>query len=427
MLSDPARGLVHRGDESRLRLSVYPAVVAGQEAARLTRWFDVVVRWRTAGDLRHGVGVAVVSFAAGAVMLSAGVYTDTGVTVPTWWRFVPLTLVCAGLALRRVAPLTGLALGTAGMAVEVVIGLALVTVCVYTDNLYSATVRGPRRSGGVLLVATVTVSVAVTALVFALTDLRTALSTGSLLAVITVSPVATGIVVMQHREQAELERDRADTIARLAEVDRRAVLAEERTRMARELHDTIANHFSAIAMQSSAVLSRPDMPPETVLPVVTSIRAESVAGLAEMRRTIEFLRANESGDDGVQPRLADVPGVVERMRAAGLAVTTTVEGTERTLPTAVDFAGYRIVQEALTNALKYGRDAVVTIRYLPRELELTVTNALLEGPAALPGSGSGLPGMRERAIILGGECRAGRHGDGWRVHAVLPTPEEDGS
>jgi len=115
---------------------------------------------------------------------------------------------------------------------------------------------------------------------------------------------------------------------------------------------------------------------------------------------------------------------VERAREAGLDVRMRVEGEVRELPASVDLAGYRIVQESLTNALKHGGKAAdVVIGYLPELVTLTVDNPMGEAGRELPGAGAGIIGMRERTNLVGGIFEAGPHNDGWRVRAELPTLE----
>ena len=383
-------------------------------------WFYKTVSVRTWGVLRRNIAVAIGCFFAGAVMLVAGVHSNTGIEVALWQRLMTLALSCAALALRSRAPMAGLIIGTVAFAVELVLGLSVAVLAIYTDNIYSATVRGPRRAPRYLLIGYSVVCVAMGIASGWWSDIPTGIAIAAILAVVLLSPVATGIVVNDHRDRAALERDRAAKIAELAEVDRRAALAEERNRMARELHDTIANHFSAIAMQSSAVLSRTDMAPDAVRGVMASIRENSLAGLADMRHTIMVLRANDGTDDSVQHGIGDLGDLVDRMRAAGLTVALSINGEPHRIPVSVEFAGYRIVQEALTNALKHGRDAEVAVTYRTDRLDLTVTNRLSRHSTGVPGSGSGLDSMRERTSILGGVFFAGADGDRWRVTAELP-------
>ncbi|MFD0889565.1 sensor histidine kinase, partial [Streptosporangium algeriense] len=226
----------------------------------------------------------------------------------------------------------------------------------------------------------------------------------------------------------------AEQVARLAELDRREAVEAERARMARELHDMIANHFSAIAIQSTAVLSRKDLDMATVRGVLESVRENSVQGMAEMRSMIGLLRQTGEGEraEATRRRVAEVDELAARAREAGLDVRLRVEGEPRELPAAVDLAGYRIIQESLTNALKHGGEQVdLVVEYGAGTITLITDNPVgvgrrpfrRSGSADLPSAGAGIVGMRERASLVGGSFEAGPYEEGWRVHAELPTRE----
>ncbi len=163
-------------------------------------------------------------------------------------------------------------------------------------------------------------------------------------------------------------RLRAEQTALLAEMDRVQAVTAERARMARELHDMVANHLSAIAIHSTAALSLDD--PDTSRESLGVIRENSVAGLAEMRRLIGILR---DGDDepAATPTLEGLPALVEGARANGLDVT--LDAGHVQVPAPVELAAYRIVQESLTNALKHASPGRVTVTLTQRGGDLTVT------------------------------------------------------
>jgi signal transduction histidine kinase len=259
---------------------------------------------------------------------------------------------------------------------------------------------------------------------------------GVLVALIGVLPVVTGISVRQYRDQAAAERSRAEQTARLAELDQRQAVAAERTRMARELHDVIANHLSAVAIHATAALSVASLDREQVNQALRVIRENSVQGLAEMRQMIGLLRepaepdsTDPAGDGPIRFRLVEVDRLVEKARGTGLALRLETLGQVRPLPVSVDLAAYRIVQESLTNAVKHGAGrATLTIDYRPDLVRVVVENPLPHDPAAgtqsLLGARVGLIGMRERAVLLRGRFEAGPFDGQWRVHAELPTVEE---
>ncbi len=223
-----------------------------------------------------------------------------------------------------------------------------------------------------------------------------------------------------HRTAADAARLAAAQTARLAEMDRIQAVVAERARMARELHDMVANHLSAVAIHSTAALSIDD--PETSRNALKVIRENSVEGLAEMRRLIGLLR--EGGEDGAPaaaPTLASLDALVEQANVNGAAggLVCVLEDARPAeagpLPTPVELAAYRIVQESLTNALKHAAPGPVTVRLgLADEVltvEVTSVSGSRPGPTA-PGSGAGLVGIRERVALLGRDVRGGGRTDG---------------
>ncbi|GAA2376556.1 histidine kinase [Nonomuraea africana] len=377
--------------------------------------------------MRRDILGAVGAFAVGVVLLVGGAYYHRS-GVPAWFPGVPLAITCAGVAVRRSAPLMSLALGVVALSLDVAYsGPSLPTALVFTDNLYAAALYGPARLSRWLLGITTAAAVIIGAVIGVIDRNWWALAVfGVQAALVLVVPVTTAMVLRQQRDQAIAERARAEQVAHLAELDRSAAIVAERTRMARELHDMIANHFSAIAIQSTAVLSRKDLDAAAVQQIMASIRENSVQGMAEMRTMIGLLRQEGEDGDATRPRLADAGGLVERARQAGMEMVMTIEGTPYDVPVSVDLAGYRIVQEALTNAMKHGDDrAELTITYAPGQVSVVVDNPLNGAGTQLPGAGAGLVGMRERATLVGGAFEAGPYEEkGWRVRATLPTGNE---
>ncbi|GAA4258389.1 sensor histidine kinase [Dactylosporangium darangshiense] len=343
--------------------------------------------------------------AAGALMFVTGQYQAR---VHPLWLFVPLVVCCGALLLRRTAPLASVIVGTAAVACDVVIGPSLATPLVYTQVLYDACVHGRAALARALLVVSVVGSV-VTGVAFLVVvrDVR-ALGLGVLLALVTVVPVLTGTHVRHHRDRAAAARREADQVARLAAADRANAVAAERAAMARELHDVIANHLSAVAIHATAALSA-DLGADGTRQALTVIRENSVQGLAEMRRMVGFLRDPAAGPDTVPD---NAPGGLSALDAlatrAGLPVDLDVRGDVGGVPVSVDLAAYRIVQESLTNALKHGDGGPVSVR-------VARTGDVVDVRVS-----SGLIGMRERAELLGGELSAGAEGDRWVVSARLP-------
>ena len=200
-------------------------------------------------------------------------------------------------------------------------------------------------------------------------------------------------------------------------------------RIARELHDVLAHNISLINVQAGVALHLMDEQPDQARSALAAIKAASTDALGELRSVLEILRrGDERAPRSPTPGLAGLDGLVERSRAAGIDVRTKVDGTPRQLPTGVDRAAFRIVQEALTNVVRHARatTATVHITYAPDDIEIAVEDDG-RGPVAADPTrgGSGLAGMRERAAALGGRLDAGpRPGGGFVVNASLPLDEK---
>ncbi|MER7190008.1 sensor histidine kinase [Streptomyces flaveolus] len=347
-----------------------------------------------------------------------------------WPLLVPLAVTAGCELLRRAAPRTGLLIGTAALVADTLTQGSLVTVIMYTDLMYAAVLYGPPASARRIPRITGLLTVAGTIVPFALWRVPEALLIGVAVGIVSFAPASTGLIVRNHREAADAARLRAEQTALLAEMDRVQAVTAERSRMARELHDMVANHLSAIAIHSTAALSLDD--PATTRQALGVIRENSVEGLAEMRRLIGILR-DTGGDTGpaAAPTLDGLGALVDGARANGLDVTLEA-ATGDGVPAPVELAAYRIVQESLTNALKHASKGPVGVAVTRdgRLLRVRVTSPYgdRDAPRA-PGSGAGLVGMRERTALLRGTFEAGPEtADGtkvWVVRATLPLTEGD--
>ncbi|GAA4232908.1 signal transduction histidine kinase [Streptosporangium album] len=237
----------------------------------------------------------------------------------------------------------------------------------------------------------------------------------------TVAIAAVMGVVLASGEFVRARRDRLAEHERVEQEEARRQASEERLTMAQELHDVLAHNISLIHVQASTALHLIDDHPEQARTALTTIKHASKDVLTEMRSVLNVLRngAPRSPTAG----LGRLDELVER---SGLPVTRRITGRIRALPPGVDRAGYRIVQEALTNATRHAPGSTVTLllEYGPRELLIQVTDSGGGPPGESLGGGNGIPGMRERATALGGALTAGHHGQGFRVEARLPIPEE---
>ncbi len=216
----------------------------------------------------------------------------------------------------------------------------------------------------------------------------------------------------------------------VTEVERsRRTVLEERTTIARELHDVVAHHMSVVAIQAEAAPYRvQDTPPELAAAFLT-IRENAVAALTELRRILGVVRSENpdafADPEAPQPTLEALPALLGNIRSAGLAVEHVTTGAVRPLPQGVELSAYRIVQEALSNVLRHapGAEARVEVSYVLGGLGLRVVNGApnrLAKPS--PGAGHGVLGMRERVAMLGGAMTAEATADGgYEVAAFLPV------
>jgi signal transduction histidine kinase len=211
-----------------------------------------------------------------------------------------------------------------------------------------------------------------------------------------------------------------------AEASARRAVADERTRIARDLHDVVAHGVSVIVVQAAAAGDVFDARPDLARAALGDIEQAGREALADLRRLVAAVRPGDEPPSGPQPGLAQVEALAAQVRSAGLDVVVHEDGEPFALPAGVDLSAYRIVQEALTNTLRHARatTADVTLRWAPGVVELDVVDdgAGAAEAAGWPGDGMGLVGMRERAAMLGGELDAGptAHG-GFRVRARLPV------
>ncbi|WP_329157572.1 histidine kinase [Streptomyces anulatus] len=233
------------------------------------------------------------------------------------------------------------------------------------------------------------------------------------------------VAVVQIRRDAEREVTVQRTVTAV-ERDRRTLL-EERTTIARELHDVVAHHMSVVAIQAEAAPYRVENPPPELEQAFVTIRENAVAALTELRRVLGVVRAEDyEAPDAPQPTLAALDGLLDNVRETGLETEKVITGAVRELPQGVELSAYRIVQEALSNSLRHapGASARVELGYVLGGLGLRVVNGPPRGLVKpSPGAGHGITGMRERVAMLNGEMTAGTTEDGgYEIAVFLPVP-----
>ncbi|WP_020574989.1 sensor histidine kinase [Actinopolymorpha alba] len=242
------------------------------------------------------------------------------------------------------------------------------------------------------------------------------------------------LVILVGAELLRIRHERLEESRRAQAAEAAGRVTEERLRIARELHDVVAHNISLINVQAGVALHLMDANPEQARTALTAIKQASKEALVELRSVLGVLRqVDEPGPRQPAPSLRVLTPLVERTRQAGLDVQVSIEGGPRAIPSSVDVAAYRIIQEALTNVLRHAgaRTAVVRVTYADRLLVVDVTDdgvgtpgvgaGSAAGSGGANGSGTGLAGMRERVTALGGRLVAGPEpGGGFRVRAELP-------
>jgi signal transduction histidine kinase len=228
----------------------------------------------------------------------------------------------------------------------------------------------------------------------------------------------------QRRAALDARDQRRAAMAREAQFEQERRATQARLSIARELHDVLAHSLSMINVQSSVALELLDDQPERAGPALSAIKDASRQAISDVHSLVTALRADTGQPTAPTLGIADLDGLVDRARATGLAVTTAVRGEPRPLPTVIDVAAARILQESLTNVVRHStaENASVTVTYDADQLIVAVDNdgrPLNSGPSS---GGSGITGMSERAKALGGDLSVRRHpGGGFSVKATLPV------
>ncbi|GEA89646.1 sensor histidine kinase [Cellulomonas cellasea] len=348
-----------------------------------------------------------------------------------WPAAPPLLLALAGtgalLARRRAPVLVTGALTVLGLASVALygglngfdVGLALALYAVATE-------RPPRDAWVEVVVPTVLLSGAT--LLWAPEHTHAVEITG--LGVVVLVGVATGVGVRNRRLHGRAIVERGHALARETEQRAQLATAEERARIAREMHDVVAHSLSVMIALADGAAAAVPRSPASAQAAIAQVSETGRAALTDMRRVLGVLR-DDDASYGPPPGGTDLAALVEGYRRAGLPVHLTVSGTALPKDTGLQLAVYRIVQEALTNALRHTRGSGHVEARVSRtdgtvEIEVTDDGGVAQpgGPPPTPGSGRGIIGMRERAAIYGGTVEAGPSGAGWRVRTALHWDEE---
>jgi signal transduction histidine kinase len=344
---------------------------------------------------------------------------------PTPVHFVVVVLISVAVAWRRALPLVAPALVAVSLAIQpqlVAPPNVYVEIFIWAVAIYSLFAHAPTWRAALLPTA-----VAVTAAVFqglADPDDPTGSMVTGLLFMAALLVIAVGVRRQRSRaDRASRERD-------AAEARGRQVAAEERARIARELHDVVAHGMSVVVLQARGGRKVVDEDPASARRAFDAIERVSSDCLDEMRRLLDILRtaADHAAPLAPQPRLDDLTELVEQARASGARVDLEVVGEPRRVSPAVELSAYRIAQEALTNALKHATGSHMRVRvgYGPDEVTVDVTDDGPGQPTHRTTPGHGLIGMRERADLYGGSLRTGAEpGGGFGVHAALPLAGSD--
>jgi len=350
-------------------------------------------------DPSHPPGDVGTAFSSGerAVAATGGLVFTLSLA---WRRRAPLVVLAVAIVTTLLANLVSALDAAATPAIALV-------VAVYSVGAHTA---GLRASIGALGVAGVIGAIAAQQL--SLTDVI-------FIAMIVGGAWLAGRAMRYRRERERvLEREKADA---------EAAIVEERARIARELHDVVAHAISVIVLQARGGRKLLEEEPEEARRALDAIERTASQALAEMRRLLGLLReSDEQLALAPQPTLSRLDDLIAQVRDAGLRVEVAIEGTPRELPPGVDLSAYRIVQEALTNALKHAGPATarVTVHYGDGELDLEVSDDGVGGGNG-GGTGQGLAGIRERVAVFGGDVEAGsRTEGGYTVRARLPYASE---
>lgn len=386
---------------------------------RLTAWERAHAIWVDSALVGGWILLAVVTGAG-----SGGLIWTVLPAVPlAVRRRLPVVSVIAVYAVVLVHLLTGLSSPFTPSPGDVLVLAALASVTLHGPRWAYRTALGSAFLGFATLAAVLWLRGA---------SVTQALSTAAGAGLLALTTFALALVRRSRREQLDALEERAGRLE--AERDQQAVLATtaERARIAREMHDIVAHSLSVIIAQADGGRYAAQAEPEAPVRALGTISETGRAALADMRRLLGVLRADErdpATELRPQPVVEQVAELVEQVRASGLEISLVRMGTPRTLPPGTGLAVYRVCQESLTNVLKHAGPqarATVLLQWNPGALVCEVSDDGRGAATADDGAGQGLTGMRERVAMLGGTLSVGpRPGGGFRVRAEVPLPRRE--
>jgi signal transduction histidine kinase len=353
-----------------------------------------------------------------------GVILHSDLTGPVGWNMAAVAVISLGLLWRRSHPLAALVVVLAGEALMTAFLTPPPEMFALVVLLLSACYATGRHLEGRRALLGLVLGVGTVVVVAAIYDPNDVIWPAVFFAGL---PWLAGRTLRNQTLLARELAEKAERAAHAREEEERRAIAAERSRIARELHDVVAHNLSVMVVQASAARRVLERDPERAAEAAELIRRTGREALAELRHVFGPVRRGDGEDLSGPPSLSRVEDLARRARAAGLKVRLRVEGEPVPLPPGVDQAAYRIVQEALTNALKHADSAhaTVTVSYEPNEVVLSIEDdGAARGGDGLgeTGGGHGLVGMRERAALYGGLVQAGpRDTGGFAVRARLPT------
>jgi signal transduction histidine kinase len=351
--------------------------------------------------------------------------TGSDINGPLALNLAVMLGICLSFLLRRTRPLVTVAATLGGMIVMAVWLTLPPDMFVAVLLLVSAAYTGGRHLAGRLSIYVLGAGIAAMVTLAAIYDPEDIIFP---VVFFWIVPWLAGRTIRNHTILARELAEKAERAQHAREEDERRAIALERSRIARELHDVLAHNLSVMVVQASAARRIVDRNPDQAAEVANLIQRTGREALAEIRHLFGAVRRGDGEALSGPPSITRVGELAQRARAAGLGVELRVDGDPVELPAGIDLTAYRIVQEALTNALKHAGSAraSVTVSYEPNEVVLSIEDDG-EGPRdgdelSEAGGGHGLVGMRERAELYGGRIQAGRRrGGGFAVHARLPT------